>query len=131
MLKIDAINDNLGKVNAFVDGVLEENDCSLRTQMQVDLVVEEVFVNIARYAYGDEIGEAEISADIEDGVLTLVFRDSGVPYNPLEKDDPDITLSADEREIGGLGIFLVKKNMDEVSYDYVDGHNVFTMKKRI
>ena len=131
MLKIDAINDNLGKVNAFVDGVLEENDCSLRTQMQVDLVVEEVFVNIARYASGDEIGEAEISADIEDGVLTLVFRDSGVPYNPLEKDDPDITLSADEREIGGLGIFLVKKNMDEVSYDYVDGHNVFTMKKRI
>ena len=130
-LIIEAENDNLHKVIEYVDRVLEENNCSMKDQMKIDLAVEEIFVNIANYAYGDKTGMAEISAECSDSVLTIVFKDGGVQYNPLEKKDPDTTLSADEREIGGLGIFLVKKNMDSVSYEYKDSKNILTMKKKI
>ena len=130
-LTVDATTENLQQVMDFVDGVLEENGCSVKMQMQIDLSVEEIYVNIANYAYGDGVGKAEISADCSDGEITITFKDSGVPYNPLEKEDPDITLSADEREVGGLGIFLTKKNMDSVSYEYKDGYNILTMTKKI
>ena len=130
-LTVDATNENLHEVMDFVDGILEENGASMRTQMQVDLAVEEIYVNIANYAYGDGVGKAEISVESKDGELTIVFKDSGVEYNPLEKEDPDITLSAEERQIGGLGVFLTKKNMDSVSYSYENGQNVFTMVKKL
>ncbi|MBO4339467.1 MAG: SpoIIE family protein phosphatase [Clostridia bacterium] len=130
-LTVDADNENLNKVLEFVDGRLEELGCHQKTQMQIDLSVEEIFVNIASYAYGDKTGTAEITIYNEENEVTIVFADSGIPYNPLEKEDPDTTLSADEREIGGLGIFLVKKNMDDVSYDYIDGKNILTIKKKI
>ncbi|MBE6835456.1 MAG: serine/threonine protein phosphatase [Ruminococcaceae bacterium] len=130
-LTVEATNENLTAVNDFIDGFLEENGCPPKAQMQIDLSVEEIYVNIANYAYGEGTGKAEISVDNSNGEVTVIFKDSGVPYNPLEKEDPDISLSADEREIGGLGIFLTKKNMDFVSYEYVDGKNVFTMKKNI
>lgn len=130
-LTVDATTENLHQVMDFVDGFLEENGASMKTQMQVDLAVEEIYVNIAHYAYGDAVGKAEISAACAGGELTLVFRDSGVPYNPLAKEDPDITASAEDRAIGGLGIFLTKKNMDDVSYVFADGCNVLTMKKRL
>lgn len=128
-LTVDATTDNLQKVMSFVDGILEENGASMKTQMQIDLSVEEIYVNIANYAYGDGKGTSEISAQCNDGIITITFKDSGKPYNPLDKPDPDITLSADEREIGGLGIFLTKKNMDSVSYKYENGYNIFTMTK--
>lgn len=131
MLIIEAKNDNLDAVNEFVDAFLEAHDCPMKTQMQIDLCVEEVFVNIASYAYGDETGDAEIHISEEDGVVTLTFVDAGTPYDPLKKADPDTTLSAQERQIGGLGIFLVKKTMDAVSYRYEDGKNVLTMCKKI
>lgn len=131
VLTVDAITENLQQVIDFVDGVLEENGASIKTQTQVDLAVEEIFVNIANYAYGDKVGKAEISIENNNSELTFMFKDSGVSYNPLEKPDPDITLSVDEREIGGLGIFLAKKNMDSVSYEYADGFNILTMKKRL
>lgn len=130
-ITVDATVANLETVNEFIDGFLEENDCPMKVQMQIDLSVEEIYVNIANYAYGDGTGKAEISIENNDGEITIAFKDSGVPYNPLEKDDPDISLSADEREIGGLGIFLTKKNMDCVSYEYTDGHNILTMKKHL
>ena len=130
-LTVDATTENLATVNEFIDGFLEMNDCPLKEQMKIDLSVEEVYVNIANYAYGDGTGEAEISIENNDGEITIVFKDSGVAYNPLEKADPDISLSADEREIGGLGIFLTKKNMDSLSYEYKDNQNIFTMTKRI
>ncbi|MCR5207676.1 MAG: ATP-binding protein [Eubacterium sp.] len=131
VLTIEAKNENLQKVIDFVDAVLVEHDCSLKVQTQIELCVEEIFVNIANYAYGDEIGNAEVSVEENDGAVTITFKDGGIPYNPLAKDDPDTTLKAEEREIGGLGIFLVKKNMDSVSYEYKDSQNIFSMKKSI
>jgi len=131
MLKIEAKNENLDAVNAFVDAFLEAHDCSMKVQMQIDLCVEEVFVNIASYAYGDGSGDAEIDISEANGVVTLTFTDAGTPYDPLAKADPDTTLSAQERQIGGLGIFLVKKTMDAVSYRREDGKNILTMSKRI
>ncbi len=130
-LTVDATGDNLSAVMDFVDAFLEKNDCPMKVQTQLDLCVEEIFVNIANYAYGDEIGKAEIEIENNNGEISITFKDSGIPYNPLEKEDPDITLSAEERQIGGLGIFLVKKNTDKVTYEYENGFNVFTMKKKI
>ena len=130
-LTLDATNDNLHEVMTFVDSFLEENGCAMKAQTQIDLSLEEMFVNIANYAYGDEVGEATIALALDGREVTITLTDSGTPYNPLEKADPDITLSAEERQIGGLGIYLVKKNMDFVAYDYTDGQNVFTMKKSI
>lgn len=129
-LKVAADVNQLDEVIAFVDACLEAHDCPMKVQMQVDLCVEEVFVNIAHYAYTDG-GDAEVHMCVEDGLLILTFLDEGTPYNPLAKADPDVTLSANERQIGGLGIFLVKKNMDEVTYRYENGKNVLTMKKQI
>ena len=131
VLTVNADNKNLNEVLEFVDGCLDEFSCPAKAKMQIDLSVEEIFVNIANYAYGDKKGTAEIIMSNEENEITIVFTDSGIAYNPLDKPDPDTTLSADEREIGGLGIFLVKKNMDSVSYDYVDGKNILTIKKNL
>lgn len=131
ILTLDATVENLRRVLSFVDDLLEKNDCPMKTQMQIDLSVEEIYVNIANYAYGEGVGKAEISFENNNGEITITFRDSGTPYNPLDKADPDITLSAEERDIGGLGIFMTKKNMDRVSYEYKDGQNVLTMKKHL
>ena len=129
-LFIEALTDNLDSVLAFVDEQLEATECSMKIQMQIDLAVEEIFVNIANYAYDPETGPATVRVDVApDGtVVTITFVDNGVPYDPLAKADPDITLPAEQREIGGLGIFLVKKNMDDVSYEYVNGSNILTLK---
>ena len=126
---IDALTDNLPKVLGFVDEQLEAIECPMKIQMQIDIAVEEIFVNIANYAYAPNVGKAEISVDLSGGVATVRFRDSGVPYDPLKKDDPDVSLPAEKRQIGGLGIFMVKKTMDDMQYEYTDGHNVLTLKK--
>jgi anti-sigma regulatory factor (Ser/Thr protein kinase) len=132
-LTVDALVSNLNQVLAFVDGQLETMDCSMKAQMQIDVAVEEIFVNIASYAYGDKTGMAEICFDFDESTRTavLTFIDQGVKYDPLAKEDPDITLSASERQIGGLGIFMVKKSMDEMLYEYKDGCNILTLKKVI
>ena len=123
--------EKLDEVTAFIDAFLEEHDCPMKIQMQIDLCLEEMFVNIAHYAYPDGAGEAEILVSESGGTVTITLIDSGLPYDPLKKEDPDISLGAEERQIGGLGIFLVKKNMDAVSYRYEDGKNIFTMQKAI
>ena len=132
-LIIEAKNENLDEVLKFVNEQLEGYDCDIRTQTQVDVAVEEVFVNIASYAYDPTVGPATIRAEvIEDPLsVSLTFVDNGVPYDPLAKEDPDITLSADERDIGGLGIYMVKKSMDDVSYEYKNGQNILTIKKTL
>jgi len=132
-ITIEAKVDNLNEVLAFVDEKLEANDCPMKVQMQIDVAVEEIFVNIASYAYNPEIGPATISCEVSEDPLevTISFMDSGVPYDPLAKEDPDVTLSAEERQIGGLGIYMVKKSMDNVSYEYRDGQNIFTIKKSL
>ena len=102
-------------------------------QFKLRLSVEEAVENVVRYAYNGGIGwlEAGTSLDQDKLLLTIELRDAGVPFNPLEKEDPDITLSAEEREVGGLGIFLCKKMMDNLSYRYEDGNNILTMTKKI
>ncbi len=130
-LTVEAKTERLDEVIAFVDAFLETQDCPLKAQMQIDLCVEEIFVNIANYAYPDTEGTAEILIAAADRVVVLTFIDEGLPYDPLKKDDPDISLAAEDREIGGLGVFLVKKNMDTVFYRYEDGKNMLTMTKAI
>ena len=130
-LKITALTENLPQVLAFVDEQLEAADCPMKVQMQIEIAVEEIFVNIAHYAYEDEDGIAAIRVDVQGQPPSadITFIDSGVPYDPLAKTDPDVTLSGEERQIGGLGIFLVKKSMDDVIYEYSDGQNIQKMKK--
>ncbi|MBR5620003.1 MAG: ATP-binding protein [Clostridia bacterium] len=130
-LTVEAALENLEQATAFVDAFLEARDCPMRTQMQIDLCVEEIFVNIAHYAYQGKTGTAEIRLSEADGIVELTFLDSGMPYDPLKKEDPDVTLSAEKRQIGGLGIFLVKKSMDSVSYRFENGQNILTMTKAI
>ena len=129
--KVGANVQNLSQVLSFIDSVLEENGCPMRTKMQIDVAVEEIYVNIASYAYGDAEGEAIIRAGVTDAPksVEITFIDSGTPYDPLKKEDPDVTLSADKRPIGGLGIFMVKKSMDDMIYEYKDGQNCLTIKK--
>ena len=102
-------------------------------QFKLRLSIEEAVENVVRYAYDGGIGwlEAGTSLDEDTLVLTIELRDAGIPFNPLEKEDPDVTLSADERKIGGLGIFLCKKMMDSIEYRYEDGNNVLTMTKKV
>ena len=129
-LEIEAKVDNLNDVIAFIDEQLEAADCPMKTQMQIDIAVEELFVNIAHYAYAPNVGQAVITAVLSpDRKMSITFEDSGMPYDPLAKEDPDITLSAEEREIGGLGIYMVKKSMDDMYYEYRDGKNVLTIVK--
>ncbi len=132
-LDIDARVDNLNKVLEFTDSELEELGCSIKVQTQIDVAVEEIFVNIASYAYTDGTGTANIRIEYseEDSTLSITFKDRGIPYNPLEKEDPDVTLSAEERGIGGLGIYMVKKSMDDVIYRYENGYNTLTLVKKL
>ena len=132
-LELDATIENLPKVLEFIDSKLEELECSMKIQMQIDVSVEELFVNIANYAYTDSIGKAEVLLDVQDNprAIEITLIDSGIPYDPLAKADPDVTLSAEERSIGGLGIFMVKKNMDDVKYEYTNGQNITKILKLI
>ena len=132
-LNIEAKTENLEKVLAFVDKHLEEKECAIKVQMQIDVAVEELFVNIAQYAYDSDTGMVTIQVEIQEEPLAVMitFIDNGVPYNPLAKEDPDITLAAEERQIGGLGIYMVKKTMDDITYDYKDGQNILRIRKQL
>ena len=132
-LTLEATLDNIPEVTAFVDALLEEHGCPMKAQIQIDVAIDEIFSNIARYAYKGSKGKATVRVEIEKdpAAVRITFADSGVPYNPLEQDDPDITLSADDRPIGGLGIFVVKKTMDDLRYAYRDGKNILCIRKKI
>lgn len=132
-LTIDAVIENVATVTAFVDEQLEQLDCPMKAQMQVDIAIDELFGNIAHYAYNPETGPATVRVEVTENPLAVVitFIDNGVPYDPLTQADPDVTLSAEEREIGGLGIYMVKKSMDDISYEYKDGQNILKIKKNI
>ena len=132
-LVVEALPENLPQVQSFVRELLEKASCPMKTLMQIDVIVEEVFVNIAHYAYGTERGKAVVRAEIsgKPPVVTITFTDRGVPYDPLAREDPDVTLPAEQRQIGGLGIYMTKKMMDEVRYEYRDGRNILTLKKKL
>ncbi|MEG1108902.1 MAG: ATP-binding protein [Oscillospiraceae bacterium] len=132
-LIIPAETERLDEVLSFVDGILENYNCPPAVQMQIDIAVEEIYVNIAHYAYNPDVGEAIIHCRVMPEPLSVIieFIDGGVPYNPLERGDPDISLSAEERDVGGLGIYMVKNSMDYVSYRHEKGNNIFTIQKRL
>ena len=127
--KTEALPDILG----FVEETLEGYGCSMKIQMALCVAIEEVFVNIAHYAYDSGNGHVNlgIGFDPDDSTVTFRMADKGIPFDPLKKPDPDITLSAEDRDIGGLGIFITKKTMDSVTYAYENGENILTMIKKI
>ena len=129
ILNVPAEVAKLPEVLAFVDGLLEDNGCPMKAQMQIDVTLEELFVNIAHYAYPDSTGEAEIRAAVTTEYAEITLIDSGIPYDPLKKPDPDVTLSAEERQVGGLGSFMSKKLIDAMTYAYIDGRNTLTFRK--
>ena len=132
-LTVDAAVENIEVVTDFVNEELEKLDCPLKARRQIDIAIDELFGNIARYAYSPDVGKATVRFSVEENPLevTITFIDNGVPFNPLEKSNPDTSLSAEERPIGGLGIFLVKKSMDMVEYEYKNGQNILKIKKNI
>jgi len=133
VLETDASVDRLPEVLEFVNSALEENGCSIKAQTQVEVAVEELYVNICHYAYRDcpekKMARLELTIDDNPRGMILSFIDCGKPFDPLLRKDPDINLSADERQIGGLGIYIVKKTMDGVDYKYEDGKNILTIRK--
>ena len=132
-LVVEADRKNLWEVQSFIDEQLEEVGCPMTTQIAIDVAVEELFVNIASYAYEQGEGVAVVQVTVHEDPLSveITFIDNGVQYDPLAKEDPDVTLSAKERKKGGLGIFMVKNTMDNVSYEYKDGKNILTIKKNL
>lgn len=132
-LTLEATLDNLDKVQQFVEDKLDAVGCSMKIKMQISIAVEEIFVNIAHYAYNPAVGNASIKCTVsgDPPQVVIQFADSGIPFNPLAKKDADTTLSAEQREIGGLGIYMVKKSMDEISYEYKDGKNILKIKKKV
>ncbi|MCR5118657.1 MAG: ATP-binding protein [Lachnospiraceae bacterium] len=132
-LNVIANIDNIDEVMEFVTEELEKLECSLKVQTQIETAVEELFVNIATYAYKPDEGPATVRVEVEKEppAISITFIDQGVPYDPLAKTDPDVTLSAEDREIGGLGIFMVKESMDNIDYEYKDGKNILHIRKLI
>ncbi len=129
--KFKADTKELSSIQEFVEKELKKYNCNSKTIHQINLVIEEVFVNIANYAYKEKDGYCTLAIQPENGKVTFIFEDDGVSFNPLEKQDPDISLLADKRDIGGLGIFLTKKMMDEVKYKYENNKNILTISKKI
>ena len=130
-MTIEAVPGNLPAVQAFVEEQLETSDCPMKVFMQITMAVEEIFVNVASYAYAPGTGMVTVRVEVGGDEAAITFIDSGMQYNPLAKADPDVTVPVEERSIGGLGIFLTKKVMDDLSYEYVDGCNVFRMAKKL
>ena len=132
-LTLKATLENIPRVTEFIDGELEALDCPMKAQMQIDVAIDELFGNIAHYAYGEAGGEATVRFEFDpDGRRArITFIDGGVPFDPVRRADPDVSLSAEERQIGGLGIFLVRRTMDGMEYQRRDGRNVLTIIKHI
>ena len=133
ILTIPAERDRLDQVQAFIDQNLAGVEYSPEAQIQLQIAVEELFVNIASYAYAPGHGDAVIGCRVEEDPpsITVQLRDWGKPFDPLAKKDADVTLSAEDRDIGGLGIYMVKNSMDAVDYKREDGQNVLTISKNL
>ena len=132
-LTIEAAVENIEVVTDFISAELENMDSPIKAQTQICIAIDELFGNIARYAYSPHVGKATVRFDVEHEPLAVIitFIDNGKPFNPLELAEPDIHASANERREGGLGIFLVKKTMSMVEYAYRDGKNILTIKKTL
>ncbi len=130
--RFEALGKNLEPVIGFLEENLESLGCSFKEEQQMCIAVEELFVNIVNYAYPESAGPADLEIqELPDRVIEVILRDGGVPFNPLELKDPDVTLKAEDRQIGGLGIYMVKKSMDEVTYHYENGQNILILRKKL
>lgn len=131
-LSIEACVANIGTVTAFVEEALEAAGCPMKTVMQIDVAIDELFGNIARYAYAPGTGMAVVRLEIDEASreVSLTFEDGGVPFDPLGEPEPDVTVSAKERALGGLGIFMVRRSMDDMAYRRENGRNILTIRKR-
>ena len=132
-LTLEAVAENIPAVTDFVNTELETLGCSFAVQAQIDIAIDELFGNIAIYAYKPGTGPATVQVEIEDDPVSVIitFLDNGKAFNPLEREDPDITLPARKRKPGGLGIFMVRKTMDNVDYEYREGKNILRIRKKI
>ncbi len=132
-LLLDAVTENIETATDFVNEHLESLNCPMKAMMQIDIAIDELFGNIAHYAYHPDVGPATVRVEVAENPLAVIitFIDNGIPYDPLKTEEPDITLSAEERQIGGLGIYMVKKSMDEITYEYKDGRNILRIKKKL
>ena len=132
-LTVAAKIDSISVVTDFIDAQLEALDCPMKAQMQIDIAIDELFSNIAYYAYPEAEGEVTVRFELLESprAAKISFIDSGIPYNPLTAEEPDTSLSAEERGIGGLGIFMVKKSMDALDYAYRDGRNILSICKQL
>lgn len=130
-LTVEAIVEQIETVTEFVNAELEKLDCPMKARIQLDIAIDEIVSNIAYYAYGEKMGTVTVRIEAlqEENGVQLMFLDSGVPYDPLTRQDPDISAEIEEREEGGLGIFLVRKTMDDMKYEYKDGQNCLTIRK--
>lgn len=123
--------EQLKTIDQALDELLREQPCGEETQTQIHLCVEELFVNIVSYAYEGGTGMAEIEMHIENGVLSITFYDWGIPYNPLEKEPPDLLSGAEERAVGGLGIYMVRCMMDQIEYERKENQNCLCIRKKL
>lgn len=132
-LTTTATVENIDAVTAFVNEQLEALECPVKAMMQIDIAIDELFGNIAHYAYHPETGSATVRVEVAEEPLAVIitFIDHGIPYDPLAAEDPDTTLSAEERSVGGLGVYMVKKSMDEITYEYKNGQNILKIKKNL
>jgi len=132
-IKIPAQVECLDEVLEFVETAISSHGVEgldRKFNININIAIEEIFVNIANYAYPSGGGDINVSVEFSADGLIIEFSDSGIPYNPLEKDDPDTTLSAEDREIGGLGIYMVKQMMDNITYRYENNSNILTLFKK-
>lgn len=132
--KLTLHNDvqQISKLADFVDAIAEEASIDPSLAMSLNLALEEAVTNVVMYAYpAGEEGDVDIVAELSEGTLLFTISDKGIPFDPTKKEDADITLSVEERQIGGLGIFLVRQLMDTVEYERKDGYNILTMKKKL
>ena len=130
-LTVEAIVEQIETVTEFVNAELEKLDCPMKARIQLDIAIDEIVSNISYYAYGEKTGSVTVRIEAlqEENGVQLMFLDSGVPYDPLTRQDPDISAEIEERKEGGLGIFLVRKTMDDMKYEYKDGQNCLTIRK--
>ncbi|MBO5278779.1 MAG: ATP-binding protein [Lachnospiraceae bacterium] len=132
-IRVRAKAENLNQVYTFMNEQLLSVCLDSSKRAELDMVVEEIFINVASYAYEGEPGYVTVQMDLltQPDRIWMSFIDDGIPYNPLDRKDPDITLSAEERQVGGLGIYLVKKIMDKVEYQYMEEHNILTIERLV
>lgn len=130
-LTVIATLENYDKVAEFVEGELEIREVPMAAQAQIGIALDEMYTNVAKYAYGDDPGEVTVRLDFTEGIteVKMTIMDCGIPYDPLQRPDPDVTLEAEARQIGGLGIYMVKQLMEEVNYEYRGGMNILRMRK--